>query len=114
MTRLKRGSAANGAYSSPTSKREKRAMRTFSPVFAAMSVRSSSIVLRLVLLRVEVLLLEQRALAGPLLELALDDLLDHVVGLAVGLRLLGQDLALALALLLGDVLEARRAGGSSR
>jgi hypothetical protein len=33
------------AYSCPTSKRAKRAIRTFSPVFAATSVRRSSIVL---------------------------------------------------------------------
>jgi hypothetical protein len=44
LPRLKRGSAAKGAYSSPTSNREKRAMRTFSPVLAAMSVTISAIV----------------------------------------------------------------------
>ena len=51
-TRLKTGSAIGGnptpgrrVYSSPTAKRAKRAIRTFSPVFAASSARSCSIVL---------------------------------------------------------------------
>src|SRR5918994_4093911 len=61
--------------------------------------------LALVALLVEVLLIEQDDLGGPLLELPFDDLLDDVVGLAVLLGLLGEDAALVLAILLGDLVE---------
>src|SRR5215217_3486145 len=61
--------------------------------------------LALVALLVEVLLVEQDKLGGPLAKLALDDLLHHVLGLAVGPRPLLQDAALAGDVLLGDVLE---------
>src|SRR5918994_535943 len=66
--------------------------------------------LGLVLLDVEVLLLQQRALGAPLFELALDDLLDDVVGLALLLGLLGEDLAFATLLVGGDVLGGDVAG----
>src|SRR3954452_13164314 len=61
--------------------------------------------LALVLVLVEVLLIEQDELGGPLLQLAVDDLLDDVLGLAVGLRLLLEDAPLVGDLVLGDVLE---------
>src|SRR6476661_4915503 len=60
--------------------------------------------LRLVLLGVDVRLVEQRHLARPLGKLALDDFLDHVVRLAFLARLLLEDLALRLSLLLWDLL----------
>src|SRR5829696_4393095 len=61
--------------------------------------------LALVLLLVEVLLIEEDELGGPLLQLPLDDLLHDVVRLAVGLRLILQDAALVRHLLLGDVVQ---------
>src|ERR687898_1195004 len=61
--------------------------------------------LALVALLVEVLLIEQDLLGGPLAQLPLDDLLDHLVGLSVRPGLLLEDLALPLTVLLGDVLE---------
>src|SRR6476646_820863 len=60
--------------------------------------------LRLVLLGVDVLLVEQRRFRRPLGELAIDDLFDHVVGLAVLARLLLEDPLLRLALLRRDLL----------
>src|SRR6188472_1931196 len=53
--------------------------------------------LPLVFLGVDVSLVEQRHFARPLVELALDDLLDHVVGLAFFARLLFEDLLFRLA-----------------
>ena len=47
---------------------------------------------------VEVLLIEQDELGGPLLDLSFDDFLDHVVGLAFLARLLFEDPFLGLAL----------------
>src|SRR5215211_228887 len=61
--------------------------------------------LALVALLVEVLLVQQDQLGGPLAKLALDDLLDHVLRLAVGLRLLLEDRALPGDVLLRDLLE---------
>src|SRR5215203_3576051 len=61
--------------------------------------------LPLVELLVEVLLVQERDLRCPLLELAVHDLLDHVLGLAVGSGLFLEDRALAGDVLLGDVLE---------
>ena len=89
-------------------------MRMFSPVFAASSWRSSSIVLRVVFLGVDVGLVEQRDLASPTWQLALDDLLDDVVGLAFLARLLLEDPPLGLALLLGDLLRGDVAAARSR
>src|SRR5689334_8501588 len=60
--------------------------------------------LPLVLLGVDVSLVEQRHFARPLVELALDDLLDHVVGLAFFARLLFEDLFFRLAFLGGNFL----------
>src|SRR5918994_14094 len=61
--------------------------------------------LALVALLVEVLLIEQDQLGGPLAELPLDDFPDDVLRLAVGLRLFLEEGALLRDLLLGDVLE---------
>ena len=85
-------------------------MRTFSPVFAASSWRSSSIVFDSCFSALTCVLVEQRDLARPLRQLALDDLLDHVVGLALLARLLLEDPALGLALLLGDLVRGDVAG----
>src|SRR5690242_5908194 len=65
-----------------------------------------------VLFRVDVLLVEQRHVLRPLGELALDDLLDHLVRLAFLAGLLLEDAALCLALLLGDLVggDVRRRG----
>src|SRR4051812_10636036 len=61
--------------------------------------------LALVLVLVEVLLIEQDELGGPLLQLAVDDLLDDALGLAVGLRLLLEDAPLVGDVVLWNVLE---------
>src|SRR5215213_6520104 len=60
--------------------------------------------LAIVLVGVHVLLVEQGDVLGPLGELALDDPLDDVVGLALLASLLRVDLALRLLLLLRDLL----------
>src|SRR6478752_4747386 len=60
--------------------------------------------LRLMLLGVDMRLVQQRHLARPLGELAFDDFLDHVVRLSFLARLFLEDLALCVALLLGDLL----------
>src|SRR4051812_35303772 len=61
--------------------------------------------LALVAVRAHMLLLEQRDLLRPLLELALDDPLDDVVGLALLTGLCVEDLALGLACLRVDVVD---------
>src|SRR5918996_1161910 len=61
--------------------------------------------LALVELLVEVLLVEQRDLGRPFLELSADDLLDHLLRLSIGPRPLLEDGALARHVLLRDVLE---------
>src|SRR5215212_6399926 len=66
--------------------------------------------LALVALLVEVLLIEEDELRGPLAKLTVDDLLHDVVRLAVGLRLLLEDPALVGDVLLGDVLEGHVLG----
>src|SRR3954451_13183094 len=58
--------------------------------------------LALVFLGVDVRLVEQRDFAPPLAQLALDDFLDDVAGLAFFARLLLEDLLFGLALLLRD------------
>ena len=97
------------ARQTPTRKWAKRATRTFSPVFAASSARSSSIDFASCSRRY-VLLLEQRDLLAPLRELALDDLLDYVLGLALLAGLGLEHPALGLPLLLGDLLRRDVAG----
>src|SRR4051812_48093537 len=61
--------------------------------------------LALVAVRAHMLLLEQRDLLRPLLELALDDPLDDVVGLALLTGLCFEDLPLGLACLRVDVVD---------
>src|SRR5215207_4854664 len=76
--------------------------------------------LALVHVGADVLLLEQGDFLRPLRDLALDDLLDHVLGLALLGGLGGEHLALSLPGLLGDLLgghvvrDARRAGDVDR
>src|SRR3954453_3704495 len=61
--------------------------------------------LALVAVGAHVLLLQQDDLRGPLAKLTLDDLLDHVVGLALLLGLLVEDTPLRLALIGGYVVD---------
>ena len=90
-------------------------MRTFSPVLAAISVRSSSIVLRLVLLGVEVLLVEQDARSPAHFFSWPSTIFSTTLsGLPSAFAFSSRISRSLLALLLGDVLGARRAGGSSR
>ena len=64
-------SAPGARPTRPTANRVKRRITTFSPVLAASSARSSSIVLAVVLVAVDVRLLEQDDLLEPGVELAL-------------------------------------------
>src|SRR6188474_2891331 len=70
--------------------------------------------LRVVLLGVDVGLVEQGDFLAPLGELALDDLLDHVVGLAFVASLLLEDPLLGLALLRRDLLDRHVLGSRRR
>ena len=107
-TRLKTGLGGHA----PTAKRAKRRITTFSPVVPERFARSSSIVLPLVLVGVDVRLVEQHDVAHPRLELALGDLRADVLGLVGGLLL--EDAQLGVLgvlrdLVLGDVLRAGEA-----
>ena len=79
-------------------------MRTFSPVFAASSWRSSSIVFESCLSALTWDWSSSATSLRPLGELSLDDLLDHLVRLAFLARLLLEDAPLGLALLRRDLL----------
>ena len=80
---------------SPTAKRAKRRMTTFSPVLARQVVPQLLDRLAVVLVGVDVLLLEQDDLLHPLAQLALDDLRADVLGLVGGLLLEDAQLGLA-------------------
>ena len=88
----------------PTANRAKRRITTFSPRLAGQRCAQLLDRLAAVLVLVDVLLAQQHDLVEPLVELAGDDPLAHVLGPVGGL--LGRDPLLALAVLGRDVLLA--------
>ena len=108
---------AVAAHYSPTAKRAKRLMTTFSPVLAERSPRSCSIVLPSYLSPLTCTWLSSTTSPEPLLDLALDDPRADVLGLVGGLLL--EDAGLGVArlgrdLVLGDPARLRRGGDVQR